>query len=202
MPADLPITASMNQVKLSMLVSTIFLIFSLTAVSAATGPTLLVDRQPDSIIFTGGAGPLMKYKRVKAPQDFGGDMTLWGVRAFGGKLQDPELGVIYTSGTLNGTSLKFNLDMTGLTLEDSFREDSRVKWRTSFGIGKYKLSSKASGMELNDGSFAFFEPMILGVLPMTRHIILEFGVGYTFAGATGVRVEGLTINAELLMGKF
>ncbi len=202
MAADLPITACMNQVKLFMLVSLLFMVVSLQVVSAATGPTLLVDRQPDSIIFTGGAGPLVKYKRVKAPQDFGGDMNLWGVRAFGGRLQDPELGVIFSSGTLNGTSLKFNLDMTGLTLEDSFREDSRVKWRTSFGIGRYKLSSKASGLEFNKGSFAFLEPMILGVLPMTRHIILEFGVGYTFAGATGVRVEGLTINAELLMGKF
>lgn len=183
----------------------LIIILSLCAVShlsAATGPTLLVDRQPESMIFTGGVGPLAKYKRVKAPREFGGDMTLWGVRAFGGKLRDPELGVIFMTGTLNGRSLKFNLDMAGLTLEDSFREDSRVKWRASFGMGKYKLGSKTSGAAFNEGSFAFFEPMILGILPMTRHIILEFGCGYTFAGATGVRLEGLTINAELLLGKF
>lgn len=167
-----------------------------------TGPTLLMDTQPQSSEYVYGVGPVVKYKRVAAPQDFGGDMTVWGVRAFAGKLNDPEIGVVFYSGTLNGTSLKFNLDMAGLTLEDSFREDARVKWRTSFGVGKYRLRSIASGFEYNKGSFTFFEPMIVGVLPMSRHIVLEFGVGYTFAGATGVRVEGLSINAEMLMGKF
>lgn len=170
--------------------------------AALTGPTLLMDSRPDSTEYVYGAGPLVKYKRVAAPQDFGGDMTLWGLRVFAGKLNDPEIGAVYYSGTLSGTSLKFNLDMAGLTLEDSFREDSRVKWRVSFGVGHYKLRSIASGYEFNKGSYAFFEPMVVGVLPMSRHIVLEFGAGYTFAGATGVRIEGLTINAELLMGKF
>jgi hypothetical protein len=177
-------------------------LFNCVIATAATGPTLMMDVNPAGTEFTGGIGPMMKYKRVRAPQDFGGDMTLWGIRGFGGKLQDPEIGFVYNSGTLSGTALRFNLDMAGLTLEDSFREDSRVKWRVSAGVGKYKLSSKASGMVFNQGSFAFAEPMILGVLPMSRHIVLEFGAGYTFAGATGVRIEGLTLNAEILMGKF
>jgi hypothetical protein len=167
-----------------------------------TGPTLLMDSQPHSTEYVYGIGPIMKYKRVAAPQNFGGDMTVWGVRAFAGKLYDPEIGFVYYSGTLNGESQKFNLDMAGLTLEDSFREDARVKWRVSFGVGHYRLRSRASGYEFNKGSFSFLEPMIVGVLPMSRHIVLEFGAGYTFAGATGVRVEGLALNAELLMGKF
>ncbi|HAE37443.1 MAG TPA: hypothetical protein DCG57_02255 [Candidatus Riflebacteria bacterium] len=170
--------------------------------TAATGPTLLMDSQPQSMAFTGGIGPLVKYKTVRAPDNFGGDMTLWGLRMFGGRLRDPELGIIYTSGTLNGRALKFNLDMAGLTLEDSFREDSRVKWRVTLGAGNYKLSTSSGGLVMNKGSFSYFEPMILGVLPMSRHIVLEFGAGYTFAGATGVRIEGLALNCELLMGKF
>lgn len=167
-----------------------------------TGPTLLMDSQPESTEYVYGVGPIAKYKRVAAPQNFGGDMTVWGVRVFAGKLNDPEIGAIFYSGTLNGISLKFNLDMAGLTLEDSFREDSRIKWRTSFGVGKYRLRSVASDHEFNKGSFTFFEPMIVGVLPLSRHIVLEFGAGYTFAGATGVRIEGLSLNAEILMGKF
>lgn len=183
-----------------------FLVLFFTLIAAQgyclSGPTLLMDSKADTSEFVGGIGPLVKYKRVSAPSDFGGDMTVWGVRAFGGKLNDPEIGFIYSSGSLSGTSLKFKLDMAGLTLEDSFREDSRVKWRASFGVGQYSLQSRASGLVMNKGSFAFLEPMLVGVLPMSRHIVLEFAVGYTFAGATGVRVEGLAINAELLMGKF
>jgi hypothetical protein len=64
------------------------------------------------------------------------------------------------------------------------------------------LRTIGGGLSISEGSFSFFEPMILGVLPMTRHLILEFGAGYTFAGATGVRIEGLTLNCEILMGKF
>ncbi len=169
---------------------------------AATGPTLLMDSDPQGSEYVYGIGPITKYKRVAAPQDFGGDMMVWGVRAFAGKLYDPEIGLLFCQGTLNGNSQKFNLDMAGLTLEDSFREDSRVKWRISFGVGEYRLRSIASGYEFNKGSFSFFEPMVVGVLPMSRHIVLEFGAGYTFAGATGVRIEGLALNAEILMGKF
>lgn len=195
--------ATMKILRLFLILSFIFFLPDLSILKAATGPTLLMDRDPESSAFTGGIGPLYKYKRIKAPQNFGGDMNLWGVRAFGGKLRDPELGFILLSGTLNGEALKFNLDMAGLTLEDSFREDSRVKWRVSFGFGKYKHRMISSGLVIADGSFTFFEPMILGVLPMTRHIVLEFGAGYTFAGATaGIRIEGLTLQAELLMGKF
>jgi len=193
----------MNAMKIKrfLLIITLFILYA-TAGFSLTGPTLLMDSQPKSSEYVYGVGPIMKYKRVAAPQNFGGDMTVWGIRAFAGRLYDPEIGFVFYSGTLNGESQKFNLDMAGLTLEDSFREDSRVKWRVSFGVGDYRLRSRASGYEFNKGSFSFFEPMIIGVLPMSRHIILEFGAGYTFAGATGVRVEGLALNAELLMGKF
>ena len=189
------------KIKRFLLIITLFILYA-TAGFSLTGPTLLMDSQPKSSEYVYGVGPIMKYKRVAAPQNFGGDMTVWGIRAFAGRLYDPEIGFVFYSGTLNGESQKFNLDMAGLTLEDSFREDARVKWRASFGVGTYRLRSKASGFEFNKGSFTFLEPMIIGVLPMTRHIVLEFGAGYTFAGATGVRVEGLALNAELLMGKF
>ncbi len=169
---------------------------------SATGPTLLMDSRPQGIDFTGGIGPLVKHKTIKAQDNFGGDMTMWGLRLFGGRLRDPELGLIYSSGSLSGRALKFNLDMAGLSLEDSFREDSRVKWRASFGGGHYSLRTSNGGLVMTEGSFSLFEPMILGVLPMSRHIILELGAGYTFASATGVRIEGLTSNCELLMGKF
>lgn len=129
-------------------------------------------------------------------------MTVWGIRAFAGRLRDPALGLMYQAGTLNGRSMKFNLEMGGLTLEDNFREDARVKWRVSLGIGQYKLESSASGLSLNEGTFSFFEPMLFGVLPLSRHIVLEIGCGYTFAAGTGVRLEGLALQTELLMGKF
>lgn len=187
--------------KRSLFLIAILLLITINA-SASIGPTLLMDKNPDSTDFTGGIGPTIKYKRISAPYDFGGDMMVWGLRLFGGKLRDPAIGLMYQGGTLNGESMKFNLEMGGLTLEDSFREDARVKWRASFGVGTYNLRTIASGMELNKGSFAFFEPMIIGVLPLSRHIVLEFGVGYTFAGATGVRVEGLALQTEILMGKF
>ncbi len=188
--------------KLKLFFGIFICLFVSQAAFCLTGPTLLMDSQPKSTEYVYGIGPVAKYKRVAAPQNFGGEMNVWGVRAFAGKLYDPEIGVVFYTGTLNGESLKFNLDMAGLTLEDSFREDARVKWRASFGVGTYRLRSKASGFEFNKGSFTFLEPMIVGVLPMSRHIVLEFGAGYTFAGATGVRLEGLALNAELLMGKF
>lgn len=178
------------------------MVMLLTACQAATGPTLLMEKRPQGMDFTGGIGPVVKYKQISAQDNFGGDMTLWGVRFFGGRLRDPELGLIYSTGTLTGRALKFSIDMAGLTLEDSFREDARVKWRATLGGGNYKLRTSTGGLVRTKGSFTWFEPMILGVLPMTRHIVLEFGVGYTFAGATGVRIEGLALQCELLMGKF
>ena len=196
----MPIASDMNTVKT--ILSLCMMVLLVSVAGAATGPTLLMDSQPQSMVYTSGIGPLVKYKQVRAPDDFGGDMTLWGVRLFAGRLRDPELGLIYSSGTLNGRALKFNLDMAGFTLEDSFREDSRVKWRTTIGGGHYSLRTISGGLVMTEGSFSYFEPMILGALPLSRHIILEFGVGYTFAGATGVRIEGLALNCELLMGKF
>jgi hypothetical protein len=176
-------------------------IFSLPSY-AVTGPTLLMDKNPNGSQYTVGIGPTITYKRVSGPYDFGGDANLWGVRAFAGRLRDPAIGLMYRAGTLNGTSLEFDMQMGGLTLEDSFREDARVKWRASFGVGEYNLKTSASGRDLNSGSFAFIEPVIVGVLPMSRHIVLEFSTGYTFAKTTGVKIEGLMLEAELLFGRF
>lgn len=169
---------------------------------AAGNPTLLLDRTPKGTVFSGAMGPLMKYKRVAGPHDFGGEMLMWGIRGFAGKNNDPKLGFVYSTGNLSGTGFKLNLDMGGLSLEDSFRQDPRVKWRVSFGGGKYKMSTVNSGYVVNDGSFTFLEPMIIGVLPASRHIVFEFAVGYTFADATGVRIEGLALQAEMLFGRF
>ncbi len=180
----------------------LFIFPTLTTAFGKTGPTLIMDKRPMSSEFTGGIGPMLKYKRVDGPQGFGGDITLWGLRVFGGKLRDPELGIIFNAGTLSGPALKLNLNMAGLVFEDSFREDSRVKWRVSLGYGNFKLKTRVGEMVMNQGSFTFAEPMILGVLPLSRHIVLEFGAGYTFAGTTGVRIEGLVLTAEMLMGKF
>jgi hypothetical protein len=174
----------------------VILLFWQRAVIAKTGPTLLRDKKSDGIEVIYGIGPTIKYKRISAPHDFGGDMAVWGARIFAGRLRDPALGLVYQAGTLNGNSMKFNLEMGGFTLEDSFREDSRVKWRASFGVGNYKLRTIASGLVLNQGSFTFFEPMVLGILPLSRHIVLEFAAG------SGVRIEGLALQSELLLGKF
>ncbi len=184
------------------LLALVILFFGFSTSYGARNPKLLVDNSPRPEIWGAAVGPTIKYKRISGPYDFGGDMFVWGIRAFGGKASEPKLGLMYSSGNLSGTGFKFNLQMSGLTLEDSFTEDSRVKWRASFGGGKYEMTSRTSGYVVNKGSFTFLEPMLVGVLPMSNHIVLEFGVGYTFAGATGVRIEGLALQAELLMGKF
>lgn len=164
----------------------------------------MLDKQhEDSTEFTYGIGPVLKYKHNECnEQDFKGDMAMWGVRAFAGKMNDPEFGLIYTAGYQKSDTLKYNLDMTGVSLEDSFKSDPRFKWRLTCGMGNYKLKSIASGYVYNDGKFAYIEPMFLGILPLNRNIILEFGIGYTFADAKEVKVEGLALNAELLLGKF
>lgn len=169
--------------------------------SYGRGPTLIRDLKHGQNEYSYGIGPMFKYKRVSGPDGFGGDMGMWGLRFHGGKLEDPALGAMYVKGHLNGTSQKLVLEKWGLTLEDSFRQDPRMRWRVAFGKGEYQLTRKISGTVSNEGSFAFVEPMISAMLPLSRHISLEFGAGYTFAGATGMRIEGLTLNTELLFGK-
>ncbi len=188
-------------IKASMLLL-LFIYGSITSLYALTGPTLMIDKNPSGTDYIYGIGPGLKYKKVSAPHDFGGDMTMWGARFFAGRLNDPAIGLMFQAGTLSGRSMKLNLEMTGLTFEDSFREDSRVLWRATLGAGKYRLRMKTSGLELNKGSFTFFEPMIVGLLPLTRPMVLEFSAGYTFAGSTGVKIEGLALQAEVLLGKF
>ncbi len=169
---------------------------------AVRDPRLLVDIDPRSLKPVGAGGLTTRDKRVSGPMGFGGDMMMWGVRGFGGRLNDPKIGLMAAQGTLNGRSLKLHVQQFGLTLENGFRPDPRVKWRANFGGGTYDLSSRISGFSVNKGSFTFLEPVLVGVLPMTRHIVLEGSAGYTFAGSTGVRFEGIFLEVNLLLGQF
>lgn len=180
-----------------------WLVFALTGPARAVGnPRLLVEVNPRSAQNVGAGGLTFRYKRVSGPMGFGGDMLMWGVRGFGGRLNDPKIGLMAGLGTLNGNVLKLNLRQLGVTLENGFRPDPRFKWRVTFGGGSYDLKSRISQYSVNKGSFTFLEPMLVGVHPLTRHIILEVAAGYTFAGSTGVRFEGLFLEANLLLGLF
>ncbi|HEY9072187.1 MAG TPA: hypothetical protein VIV61_18145 [Candidatus Ozemobacteraceae bacterium] len=169
---------------------------------AARDPILLLSEQPGKTMPIGAFGASFKYKRVSGPRGFGGDMLVWGGRGFGGRVDDPKIGLMAQTGTLNGTSLVLNLRMGGFTVEDHFKKDTRMKWRVNIGGGSYELKTRRGSLVINDGSFAFAEPMIVGLVPMTRHIVLELGVGYTFCGVEGVRLEGLFLQTDLLLGRF
>ncbi|MBP7633880.1 hypothetical protein KBA41_06895 [Candidatus Ozemobacteraceae bacterium] len=168
---------------------------------AVRDPILLVD-QPGTSMPVGAFGPTFKFKRTSGPEGFGGEMVVWGARGFGGRLDDPKLGLMAQAGTLTGGSLTLNLRMGGFTVEDHFLKDTRLKWRVGLGGGTFELKSRVSSRIVNEGSFAFAEPMLVGVIPMTRHIVLEIGAGYTFCGVEGVRLEGLFIQTDLLLGRF
>lgn len=168
---------------------------------AVRDPVLLVD-QTGKTMPVGSFGPTFKFKRASGPDGFGGEMVVWGARGFGGRLDDPKLGLMAQSGTLTGSNLTLNLRMGGFTVEDHFLKDTRLKWRVALGGGTFELKSRVSSRVVNDGSFAFVEPMFVGVIPMTRHIVLELGAGYTFCGVEGVRLEGLFLQADLLLGRF
>lgn len=164
-------------------------------------PVTLRDAKHGEDVFSYAIGPFVKYKRVSGPDNFGGDMNMWGLRFMAGQLNDPLLGVSYSAGHLTGHSQKLKLSKFGLVMEDSFREDSRVKWRATFGGGTYRLWHRISDRTASEGSFAFFEPAIAGIIPLSRHISLEFSTGYTFTRTTGVRIEGLMLQAEFLLGR-
>ncbi len=172
-----------------------------TRAQAVRDPILLVD-QPGKTMSVGAFGPTFKFKRTSGPQGFGGEMVVWGARGFGGRLDDPKLGLMAQAGTLTGRNLTLNLRMGGFTVEDHFLKDTRLKWRVGIGGGTFELKSRVSSRVVNDGSFAFAEPMFVGVIPMTRHIVLEIGAGYTFCGVEGVRLEGFFIQTDLLLGRF
>ncbi len=178
-----------------------FMLVSSTPGHAYRPPILLIDRSTsDPSIGAGGLS--FKYKRASGPLGFGGDMLVWGGRMYGGKLRDPKFGLMGQLGTLNGNALRLNLRMGGFSVEDGFKPDPRFKWRANFGFGTYDLESRITFRTINKGGFAFFEPMLVGVLPMKRHIVLEIGAGYTFCGALGVRIEGLFLQVDLLLGRF
>jgi len=177
-------------------------IFHSKRCDAIRDPKLLMDT-PTNNMPIGAGGLTFKYKRVSGPLGFGGDMLMWGLRGYGGnRLKEAKLGVMASSGILNGNSLKLSIHMGGLTVENGFHPDPRFNWRVSFGGGQYDFRSMQTLRTINKGFFTFIEPMLVGIHPVTRHIILEFGIGYTFCGAMGVRIEGICLQTELLIGKF
>ena len=183
------------------------LMYIITAFSPAyciIGPTLMLDdKEKNEDEFTFGIGPTLRYKHNESSAlDFEGDMAMWGVRIVGGPMNDPKFVLNYSAGWQKSEVLKYDLDMTGVSMEDSFKSDPRFRWRITCGIGNFQLKSKASGHIYKKGNFSYCEPMFIGILPMNRNIILEFGVGYTFADASGVKVEGIAAQGELLFGKF
>lgn len=192
--------SSIRLIRLPLLVL-VLLCLEVIPAFAVRDPILLVD-QPGRTMPVGAFGMTFKYKRASGPERFGGDMAIWGARGFGGRLDDPKLGLMAQAGTLTGKTLTLNLRMGGFTVEDHFMKDTRLKWRVGLGGGTFELKSRVSSRIVNDGSFAFVEPMFVGVIPMTRHIVLEIGAGYTFCGVEGVRLEGLFLQADLLLGRF
>jgi hypothetical protein len=147
-------------------------------------------------------GPTFKIKRVSGPIGFGGDMLVWGMRAMGGKANASKLGLTAGKGTLHGNSLKMNLAMGGISLEDSFPRDSHLFWRVTVGGGSYDVRSRYSDYIFNRGSFVYCEPMVMGRIKITRHLALELGGGYTITNTIGARIEGPCVQGELLIGRF
>ena len=186
------------------LLALLYIITALAPGYCIIGPTLMLDHQErHENEFTFGIGPSARYKHNESSAlDFEGDMAMWGVKIVGGPMNDPQFGLSFHAGEQSSEAVKYTLNMTGLSMEDSFQKDPRFRWRVTCGVGNYNLKSKASGRSYKKGSFGYLEPMFLGILPLNRNIILEFGVGYTFADATGVRVEGIAVEGELLFGKF
>ncbi len=187
---------------LSVFLLALFLVIAGTGTAQAARDPILLVEQPGKTMPVGAGGVTFKYKRASGPDGFGGDMLVWGGRGFGGRVDDPKIGLMAQAGTLNGNSMALNLRMGGFTIEDHFMKDTRLKWRVNIGGGTYELKTRRSSRHINDGSFAFAEPMIVGMLPMTRHIVLEIGAGYTFCGVEGVRLEGLFLQTDLLLGRF
>lgn len=167
-----------------------------------SGPTLILDKETDTETFVYGIGPMIKYKRVKGLEDFEGNMGVFGLRAYMGRINDPQFGLMYGMGSVKGDAYKLELKMTGATIEDGFKEDPRVRWRVTGGIGNYDYISRGSGRSLKSASFGFLEPQLVGLLPLSRHIVLEFALGYTFTNTKSVKLEGIAFNTELLLGRF
>lgn len=150
----------------------------------------------------GAGGISFKYKRASGPYNFGGDLLMWGGHAFGGGKGEVKLGISGAAGILNGNHARLDLKMGGLTLENGFRPDPLFKWRVGFGMGSYDLVSTVTNFHTNKGNFVYVEPMLVGVRPVTRHITIEVGVGYTFANSTGVKLDGICLTTDLLLGRF
>ncbi|MBF0408656.1 MAG: hypothetical protein HQM10_15010 [Candidatus Riflebacteria bacterium] len=151
----------------------------------------------------GAGGIYSKYKQVSGPNGFGGDFLMWGARAFSGSISDPKLGLTACTGVLNGNYQRLTMKMGGMTVENGFNPDPYFKWRVGFGGGSYEFYSTLNKRTISNGSFAYVEPMLVGVRPISRHIAIEVGIGYTFAGAFGgIKIEGPCIDVNLLFGRF
>ncbi len=184
------------------------LVWALLAPAAATAaarPMIEIkDDKADTVRgpSMGAGGPTLKFKRASGPMDFGGEMFHWGLRIFGGRPDDPRLGVAGSIGILNGNSMRLSVGMGGITLEDYYWRDMNFKWRVGLGGGGYELKTIVGQKTLAKGNFTYFEPQLVWVLPIKRSIHLEFSAGYFFAGVLPVKLEGLTLEANLLIGRF
>lgn len=185
----------------ALLVACLVASFQTHRLEAAGNAVPLPGSEMPSVPSIGAGGLTWKYKRASGPMKFGGDLQMVGLRLFGGRKDDPKVGLAASTGTLSGTALQLDVRMGGLTLEDTFLSDRRLKWRATIGGGRYELRTRRGTYTVNSGGFAYFEPMFIGVIPMNKHISIELGGGYTFAGTTGVKLEGPFFEVNLLLGR-
>jgi hypothetical protein len=146
--------------------------------------------------------PTLKFKRISGPDRFGGNMTIWGLRALTGKIGRTKLGIAASAGILNGNSLRCDLKMGGLSVEDFLLTDRNLTWRLTIGGGEYTLKTIVDNFHLNKGAFTYAEPMLFGSIRMAKHFQLMLGAGYLLTNTRGVRIEGPCFQAELLIGLY
>lgn len=146
--------------------------------------------------------PTLKVRRIAGPDRFGGNMTIWGLRALTGKIGSTKLGIAAGAGVLNGNSLRCDLKMGGMSAEDFLLTDRNLTWRLTIGGGEFTLKTIVDNFHINKGAFTYAEPMLFGSIRMTQHFQLMLGAGYLLTNTRGVRIEGPTFQAELLIGRY
>lgn len=167
--------------------------------STHSAPTRIGDRSEEDYSLV--LAPCFKAQRVSGPQNFGGNLFLTGARLYVNKPIDPSFGVIYTRGFHVGYREKLRLTQVGLTIEDRFRTDKKLRWRFTLGAGRYEQTSRIHGETLRSGTFAFGEPHLIWRIPFNRNIAFQTSLSYTLAQTSHIRVTGPSFHAELLFGR-
>lgn len=167
-------------------------------------PDLLQDFENNYSLSVGAAGIFFRSKYVTGPLDYKSNLFIYGVRGFGGILQDPKFGIYLLKGSDYNNSPSFELTQVAFTIENAFKplKNSRLKWRVNFGGGKYQFRTNIIKLIIDEKDFTFIEPCLSYILPFTRHILIESTVGYTFSNSYNARIEGIVIEFGLLVGKF